>query len=266
MDVELKQEEFIRVEKFFDENKYQIPALAVINRDFPGRVYVDNKDNPEIAIVWAISRWSYISCKKLLPKHKNFISSVLNSKIIPIIKEAGEKCFEIYAGDNIEWDYMLDKSLNDYQILKHYENTFVLNKEKFKTFSSNLEVPKEIEICEKSYPIISEEYQGYVTYDEFKKKVFGMIIKKNDNIISQCINNGFVYRDNYFIDLDTFENEERNKSYGTIISYNLISNQLKKGLVPLWETTTNNLPSQRVANKLGFEKIDEYPVYSIKGF
>lgn len=266
MNVELKQDEFISIETFFNENRYQIPALAVINRSFPGRVFVDNKDKPEIALVWAISRWSYISCKKLLPKHKDFISSVFNNKIIPIMKVTCEKRFEVYADNNIEWDDMLNKSLCEYQIRKHYENTFVLNKEKFKAFTSSLEVPKDIKICERAYPIVPEEYRRYIAYDEFEKKVFGMIIKKNDNIISQCVNNGFIYENNYFIDLDTFENEERNKGYGTIISYNLISNQLKKGLVPLWETTINNLPSQRVANKLGFEKIDEYPVYSIMGF
>jgi RimJ/RimL family protein N-acetyltransferase len=32
----------------------------------------------------------------------------------------------------------------------------------------------------------------------------------------------------------------------------------------LWETTVNNIPSQKVAEKLGFEKVEEYPVYSIK--
>ncbi|WP_027624897.1 GNAT family N-acetyltransferase [Clostridium lundense] len=263
MFIELKHDEFTSIKTFFNENKYQVPALAVINGSFPGKVFVDNKDKPEIALVWAFSRWSYISCKELLPKHKSFISSIFNSKIIPIIKTVGEKQFEIYADNDIEWDSILNESLSEYQLCKHHENTFVLNKEKFKTFTSYLKVPKDIEICENSYPIISKEYRQYVSHNEFEKKVFGMTIKKNDNILSQCVNNGFIYGNNYFIDLDTFDTEERNKGYGTFISYNLICNQLKKGLLPLWETTVNNLPSQRVANKLGFEKVDEYPVYSI---
>lgn len=264
--VQLKYNEFISVVNFFSENKYQIPALAVLNGNFPGRVFVDNRDKPEIVIVWAISRWSYIACKILLPEHRDFISDVFNKEIIPIIKEVGEERFEFYADNNIKWDTVLNESLQEYQICKHYENTFVLNKERFETFASTLEVYKDIEVCEKAYPIISKEYQKYVTCDEVEKKVFVMAIEKNGKILSQCLNNGFVHGDNYFIDLDTFDNQERNKGYGTLISCSLISNQLKKGLLPLWETTVDNLPSQRVANKLGFEIVDEYPVYSIAGF
>ena len=37
MAVELKRENFKIVENFFINNKFQIPALAVINLQFPGR-------------------------------------------------------------------------------------------------------------------------------------------------------------------------------------------------------------------------------------
>ncbi|CAM3983662.1 GNAT family N-acetyltransferase [Mesobacillus zeae] len=266
MFVELKYDEFSIVETLFNKNRYQIPALAVLNRNFPGKVFVDNKEKPEIALVWAISRWSYISFKKLLPKHKSFMESVFNSKILPILLSTGEKHFEIYTDHNIEWDRMLNESFSEYKLDKHYENTFVLNQEKFKTLSSNIEIQKDIEICENAYPIIPKDYRRFVESNQYEKKTFGIAIKKNGEIVSQCVNNGFVYKNNYFIDLDTFTNEERNKGYGTLVSYSLISNLLRKGLLPLWETTNNNLPSQRVAAKLGFEKTEEYPVYSITSY
>lgn len=266
MYIELEPKDFNSVENFFNENKYQYPALAVINGDFPGKVFVDNKDNPKIVLVWAISRWAYISCKELLPRHNNFIKDVFNSGILPLIKAVGEKRFEIYADNNIGWDGMLNEALNKYQLDKHYENTFILNKEKFIEFTSHLDAPKDIDICENTFNIIPVEYSKYVFNDQSKKKVFGMIIKKKGEVISQCLNNGFIYNNYYFIDLDTFNNIERNNGYGTLISSKLISNLLSKGLFPLWETTTNNLPSQRVADKLGFKKVNEYPVYCIKGY
>lgn len=55
-----------------------------------------------------------------------------------------------------------------------------------------------------------------------EEKVYGMTIKKKGNVISKCLNNGFIYNNNYLIDLDTFDNEQRNKGYGTLISYKLI--------------------------------------------
>lgn len=266
MFIELEYKEYKRVEKYFDKHLYQIPARAVIHGNFPGRVFVDNRENPQIALVWAVSRWAYLSYDELLPIHKNFIRDVLNNEIIPVIKKIGEKRFEVYADNNISWDNVLKEAMKEYILDKHYENTFILNKEKFIACTSCLEVPDDIEICENTFCIIPEEYEKYVEYDVSISNVFGMIIKKKDSIISQCLNNGFIYDNNYFIDLDTFHNGERNKGYGTLISYKLISKMLEKGYSPLWETTTNNLPSQKVADKLGFEKVNEYPVYSISGF
>ncbi len=266
MIVKLAQKDYIRIENFFNENTYQIPALAVLNGKFPGRVFVDNNEKPEIALVWAISRWAYISCKELLPRHKSFITEVFNSEILPVLKMLREQRFEVYADNDSRWDCILNEALNEYKLDRHYENTFVLNKEKFLEFTSNLKVPQDIEICEINFPIIPDEFSKYVEKDWSNKAVFGMMLKKNKNIISQCINNGFIYNNYYFIDLDTFNLTERNNGYGTLISYKLICKELSKGLSPLWETTTNNLSSQRVANKLGFEKVCEYPVYSISGY
>jgi hypothetical protein len=59
-------------------------------------------------------------------------------------------------------------------------------------------------------------------------KVCGMTLKKKGNIISQCLNNGFIYNNYYFIDLDTFDKGERNNGYGTFVSYKLICSELKK--------------------------------------
>ncbi len=266
MSVELKTEDFKIVESFFNVNKFQIPALAVINTKFPGKVFVDNKEKPEIALVWALSRWSYLSCKEILPKHRSFIIDVINNKIIPLLKEVGESYFEVYSDNNTLGDSVLNESLKDYKVKKHYENTFILNKEKFENSDFSIDMMKDIEVCENILPIIPKAYNKYYAYDKLGNEVFGMALRKNGEIISQCVNNGFIHENQYFIDLDTFNNSERNKGYGTIISYYLIINQLRKGFLPIWETTVDNIPSQKVAYKLNFEKVEEYPVYSIKNF
>ncbi len=266
MAVELKREAFKIAENFFIENKFQIPALTVINSKFPGKVYTDDVEKPEIVLVWALSRWSYLSCKEILPIHKNFIIDVFNNMIFPLLKELGEDYFEVYTDNNILWESILKESLKDCSINKHYENTFILNTEKFEKSDFSVNLSDDIVICENTLPVVPEVYNKYYECDKFEKNAFGMAVMKNGDIMSQCVNNGFVHDNRYFIDLDTFNNGERNKGYGTFIAYNLIHNLLKKGLLPVWETTVNNIPSQKVANKLGFEKIEEYPVYSIENF
>jgi RimJ/RimL family protein N-acetyltransferase len=266
MVIELQAKDFKIAEKLFSENLFQIPALAVLNSRFPGRVFVDNRKEPEIALVWALSRWSYISCREMLPEYGNFIANALDTIIIPLLKDAGENYFEIYADNNINWDEIIYESLKKYELSKHYENTFTLNTKKFKKLNLSLEYSEDIEFVESIFPIIPESYYKYLSFAIFDKNVYGMSIKKNGETISQCISNGFIHDNGYFIDLDTFAGEERNKGYGTFISYKLIDNLLKKDYLPLWETTVDNLPSQKVADKLGFEKVEEYPVYSVRNF
>lgn len=68
--IELKKSDYEIVKKFFADKKYRVPAIAVLNGDFPGKVFVDNIDNPEIAMVWALSRWSYSSlCGRFTLNH-----------------------------------------------------------------------------------------------------------------------------------------------------------------------------------------------------
>lgn len=266
MTVELKQEEFAIAEGFFNRNKFQIPALAVISSSFPGKVFVDNKENPEAALVWALSRLSYFSCKESLPKHIGFIIEVLNTMIFPILGETGESDFEVYCDKNTLRGNVLNEALKDFKVNSHYENTFILNREQFEKTDIHQELTSGMEICECFLPIVPEVYQKYYPYDKFERKAFGMALRKNGELISQCVHNGFVHGSRYFIDLDTFSNSDRNKGSGTLISYHLIVNQLKRGLLPLWETTVDNVPSQKVAYKLGFEKLEEYTVYTISKF
>ncbi|EMS72958.1 GNAT family N-acetyltransferase [Ruminiclostridium cellobioparum] len=266
MAVELTREEFAIAEGFFNKTMFQIPALAVINSRFPGKVFVDNKENPRAALVWALSRWSYLSCTEFLPRHISFIMEVLNTMIFPILGEVGESDFEVYCDNNAIRDSILNEALKNFKVNNHHENTFILNRERFEKLDFEQKLTRDLEICECILPIVPEVYHKYYPYEKFGRKVFGMAVTKNGELISQCMNNGFAHGNRYFIDLDTFSNSERNKGYGTLISYHLIINQLKKGLLPLWETTVDNMPSQKVAYKLGFEKAEEYTVYTITKF
>lgn len=263
MYIELKKHDFSIARKFFNIKKYHIPAMAVINNNFPGRVFVDNKENPQIAMVWALSRWSYINSLEETIEYKSFLKEVMSSEIVPILNQLHIDWFEIYAEEHINWDSIINEALDCYIIDKHYENTFTLDREKYSKIDMNINTLRDVKINEVCVPMVSEEYKNYIDEKKYKNKAYGITLEKNGQVIAQCLNNGFINNKEYFIDLDTFNKEERNKGYGTFAAYELIRRQLEKGFIPLWETTVNNVPSQRVAEKLGFQKIEEYPVYCI---
>ncbi len=58
--IELDLKDYYLVESSFTEKKQYIPALSVIHWNFPGRVFVNQVHEPNIAIVWATGRWMYL--------------------------------------------------------------------------------------------------------------------------------------------------------------------------------------------------------------
>ncbi|WMM25507.1 GNAT family N-acetyltransferase [Tissierella sp. MB52-C2] len=258
MYIELDKDEYQIVRNYFNFN-FQIPAVAVINGDFPGKIYVDNKENPKGIIVWAISRWAYAYFElESLKRNRAFFKELMIKEITPIIDDLKEQYFEVYSLSD-DYDKILEEEIEGFCLYdKHYENTFILNEEKF----NKLEL-KNIsgEILERNFPIVPERYKNYFKIIEMNKETQGMILTVEGKIVSQCMNNGFENDNKYFIDLDTFSEKERNKGYASVVAYELIREQRNKGMRPLWETREDNIPSLRVAEKLGFEKIERYPAY-----
>jgi RimJ/RimL family protein N-acetyltransferase len=66
------------------------------------------------------------------------------------------------------------------------------------------------------------------------------------------------------IDVVTPDSKHRGKGYATAAAVGLLDHCLQEKLEPLWETTEDNLASQRLAGKLGFVEHQRYPVYAIE--
>lgn len=90
----------------------------------------------------------------------------------------------------------------------------------------------------------------------------GAVVKVRDKVVSICKNNGFSVNNRYFIDVDTHAESERGKGYATLAAASLISHYLDQGMLPLWETTHENMASHKLALRLGFDPVESYPVFA----
>ena len=54
------------------------------------------------------------------------------------------------------------------------------------------------------------------------------------------------------------------RGVATLVGTELIEYSLKNNLFPFWETTEENVTSQRLAKRLGFKQIERYSVYAIE--
>lgn len=262
---ELHRYDFKRVEHFFFNSKRCIPALSVIHGNYPGRVFVDNNEEPTVAIVWAIGRWMYLEGKPSSHTHSQVVNSFLQETVVPDCKMRDENWFEIYTSDEGRWDNFFLDETNQWRIQKHYESVYTLNLTTFQQLKRKMRAEAEkLDLHFLEYDILPETYhQLPYLIDEFKiKKCFGVAIKNHNQTVTICKNNGFTFGNEYFIDVDTFLTEERGKGYATAAAIHLIDYLLDQKCYPLWETTHQNIPSHKLATKLGFEVQENYPVYS----
>lgn len=260
-------DDFKAAEPFFNRKKQHIPALSVLRRLYPGRVFVDNAVNPGLAIVWAAGRWMYAAGDVRSERSKALIRLFLRNIVIPDCISRGAGWFEIYADDSEDWDRLFLGGIPGVKADKHFESVYELETGRFRTLQDFLRADAaELEIDIAQYPIVTEDESTSSHTDPYflEKKTFGASVKAGGVTVSFCRNNGFSVGNEYFIDADTYETAERNKGYGTQAAAALIGYYLELGMVPLWETTQDNLASQRLALKLGFLPVEQYPVFTFK--
>lgn len=266
---ELNYEEYEILESLFNQKKQHIPALSVLRGSYPGRVFTDATERPTLAIVWATGRWMYAAGDINPEQNKEAVKLFLQDVVLPDCKAQNRSWFEIYTDDSREWETLflggMDK-LNKWNVDKHLESVYVFHPEQFNRrqqyakpdITSNLR----IELSE--YPILPDAYHHlpYVHTKFAEQRTCGAAVKLGERTLSICKNNGFTAGREYFIDVDTFEAAERNKGYAEQAATALIDYYLTRGMIPLWETTHDNHPSHRLACKLGFAPVEQYPVFS----
>ncbi|MEI3603549.1 GNAT family N-acetyltransferase [Oceanobacillus sp. SE10311] len=242
-----------------------MPAFAVIHGSYPGRVFVDHENSPKVAIVWAIGRWMYLEGNIATNQEKSELKRFFREIVMPDCKKRSRNWFEIYTNDSKQLEEYSLKEIDFLKVDKHYESVYTLNVEKFLQVAKRSKRNEE-KVEFRNFDIIPEslEETSYVKNSTLSKKTVGVVIKRGNTILSIDKNNGFTFGKEYFIDIDTFKEEERKKGYATLAAIKIISYFLEKNMFPLWETTESNIPSQKLALKLGFEPMERYLVFEFR--
>ena len=263
---ELKPGDFYKVTGIFRGHKQYIPVMAVIEGNFPGRIFVDNRDRPETALVWAISRWSYIDGNPDNLQFLHSIANLLNRTVIPVLRKVNRNWFEIYSPNSTQWMKALESCLRDFDSGKHFETTFTWDKRKYSEIRSDYSFPKGLSITQAEIPIMPSNiiYDSLIGNDFRSSTAIGMRVMDKNRVVAHCRSNGFSVGDEFMIDVETFNKKDRGKGYATAAGIALMDYCLDKGLKPLWEATEDNIASRKLAKKLGFIEDESYPVYGIE--
>ena len=262
---ELMPSEFSIIKPLFEKYKSCIPALAIADGNYPGRVFADQKENPRTAFVYALNRWSYLAGEPNNILFMNHFEALIRQQLIPYRKQEKANWLEIYTPNDAEWKQFIETSLQSLQPVVHYERTYQFSKAAYYQNRTNRSLPEGFAIEQKAQNLLPTDYPlTHQTREAFhQKKILAFVIKKEEKPITLCRSNGFEYGNQFMVSVNTYDESARGQGLATIAGEALIDHCLTNNLQPFWETTFDNIPSQKVAKKLGFVPIEEYPVFAI---
>ncbi|MEC0106904.1 GNAT family N-acetyltransferase [Paenibacillus taichungensis] len=244
-----------------DINHKAVFALSVIEQNQKGKVYVNNREIPTAILVMSCGGFYCLAGDE---SDDSFVMSVvdhLNNSLnhpnffaLALYTEAWEKKLSLF------------KILNAKRIIRSY---YRFNKEKFLEQISHLFVAPvdsityhglDIEIaCQYRNHFYSYYQLVWDTDIHFCELGYGHFYIKHGEIVSVCtspyVGGGFVE-----IDIITIDGYQR-RGLATRLGIEFINDCLKNEKIPNWCCHSDNVESNLLAMKLGFEKIDEREMY-----
>jgi len=174
--------------------------------------------------------------------------------------------FELYACGSPKWENIIDNIIKPFDSSKHYESVYTWDKQKYSDFRSSFKFPSDVVIKKTDFSVVSEKalLSSLVPDKNKTKTTFGFSVMSKEEELAHCRSTGFEVGKSFMINVITHDANIRKKGYATSASVALLDYCLENDLVPLWETTEDNIASQRLANRLGFVKDQTYPVFAIE--
>ncbi|WP_105616337.1 GNAT family N-acetyltransferase [Vallitalea okinawensis] len=242
---ELVQKEYKRITPLIKDIQYsEVLIHSVIEGNSPGKIFVDNTDNPRSAYIE--SDFSFlIGCED----NKDFNESICKYIMEYRINDSQGDELILFLGSS-NWKVVEQFLLNS-GCIKIQRKTFGFNKSKYReAVLSEMSRSKKIELRKINQKII-DSHKKFKTIEQYPSN-FGFCIFCDDVVVSECISVA-VGCGQAEISISTREHY-RGKGYATIAIIAFIDYCLENNLLPSWSCWPFREESIHLANKLGFEE------------
>ncbi|MGE7767538.1 GNAT family N-acetyltransferase [Peribacillus sp. NPDC096540] len=256
---QLTENEFEKVSPIIYMNEGPTPTFAhsVLEHFIPGCVFVDDSSFPK-TILLGTNSGIYFICG--VESNDEFNMSLL--EFCKTKMGDGEKRFTLFSS-NDKWDRLLAATLKEeIKQISRYSFTFHPEKYFYEEFNPQKEFTLQRidedtirnSVYNKEY---YEDYWGSVS--NFLEKAFGFSVLHNETVASECTT---IFRGKAFAEIDIETNTEyRGMGLARSVAHAFIDHCLKNKIVPCWDCTVSNLPSMKLAEKLGFGNPRKYSIF-----
>ncbi|PFK35746.1 GNAT family N-acetyltransferase [Bacillus cereus] len=175
-----------------------------------------------------------------------------------------DKRFTLFVS-SIEWEKVIEKHF-DYSLRKSPRKKFLFQRDMFEEEKGNVDdVTYEIKRINKSIVEESTEFSElyYKEYWESKELFlehgFGFCILQDQKVVAECVS---IFKSDQFAEIDIATHPDyQGKGLARLVATYFIEHCIQNGITPCWDCDMDNIPSQRLASKLGFDHPVEYVLY-----
>lgn len=265
---ELANQHYDRARALFAGLENRVAIQAIIEGNSPGRIFVDDPEQPASAFTWNPFRYGYLVGESDNGAFNASLRQLLASELLPQAAHSHDPTLVLYPHP-ADWQRQVTFLLGDYAPIALTRQTFRFNPARFQHHDWPAHVPAGLRLQSIDADLIkqSEQIAGalellWCSTSAFLSKGLGFCLLDGEQILSMCFS-PFVGGSLREIGVDT-QPDYRRRGYATLTAAAFISQCLQNGLTPVWECWADNAPSLNLAEKLGFEAVAAYPVYFIE--
>lgn len=267
----ISKEKYSTVIGLLEEGIKYPEVLSVLEGNNPGDVFIDDIDSPKTGLVWNQGmKGFYFIGNPESPIFMTRITRFIENDLHNILKERNIDYFEV-SGTTSDWEQAIQQ-LFKIKKLKSWKQIIYSWDEDVKYIKRIAKIPYEV----LSLKEILLQPQTFMNWDQYKKvliEFWGDIDSFKDKgncyfaidgnkIIGSCYS-AFVTTKVKTIGIET-DQKYQNQGVGYTLALHCVKEALDGKRLPWWDCMKSNIPSSRLAEKLGFVKDQEYLCFRVE--
>jgi len=237
---------------------------AMIAHPIPAMVWVDDLAVPEKALIWDKAYCYYFLGSPTTAT--GLLAQVLQDTVLPQARAAGRTIGKFcYSPD--DWEPLLPEMLPGIAMQKLMWHFYAFEASsvsdtplppgyRLQPITAAILADETIEHRE---DVLAELWQMWARPEDFLKIGFGYCVMHGQSIACWCTAE-YLSERRCGIGIETQEEHQR-KGLATAAAAAVVRESLSRSLQPHWDCRATNLPSNRVAEKVGFTQQEQYATY-----
>jgi RimJ/RimL family protein N-acetyltransferase len=266
---QLTKKDYEKVRPTFEGMDYHLVVNSIVAGMTPARIYADHPTHPKAAFTWTKHRF-YLAGDAGNDAFNRALNRLFVQEIYPQAIAAGMSAFVLYySPDN--WEDQIDVILEDKFPTKHLRQFWAvseLGRDWRRLMPAGFAMRRVdrgllAEAGLKNRDALIEEMQSErASIEEFLSKSFGFCMLHGEEIIGWCLSE-YNSENECEVGIETAE-AYRRQGIATLTALALIEHGLVLGMTRIgWHCWANNEGSIATAERVGFKKVTDYPVYYV---